>query len=690
MNEKRTGRSLPAPHFSTLIERRYSRRDILHSSLAAALAGLFAGLPLPLRSAGHKEERATTLPLELPAFAAIPTSRADEVRVPPGYVARPFLPWGTPICGDYPEYRADAGNSGAEQGCQMGSHHDGLHFFPLSEGDERNRHGLLCVNHEYVDLHKLHPRGATVVEGRRTVPDEVRKELAAHGVAIVEIEATAHGRWDVVRGRYNRRITGSTPMALTGPVRGSALVQTRYSPDGTHTRGTLSNCAHGATPWNTYLTCEENWSGCFLNRGERPREHARYGVRTRQTYNRWETLTDIDEYARFDATSRGAHPGEDYRNEPNTQGWVVEIDPFDPTRMPKKRTALGRFAHEGAVLAPARDGAPVVLYSGDDSRNEYIYKFVSAAPYRSTGDNRELLEQGTLYVAVFHEDGHGEWRGLDSRCPAFQAAATAAGVTFSDQADVLVNTRLAADVVGATPMDRPEWGAVHPHSGEVYFSLTNNRSRGTPQHPVDAANPRADNRYGHIIRWRERDGDAAALQFAWEVFVLAGPEADSHETGSHETSSSKTDSNKKSLKETSPAENGRILPGHNGPTLDQDNHFGCPDGLWIDGNGLLWIQTDLDSELQLSERDRLGNNQMLAANPVTGTIRRFLVGPRGQEITGMTCTPDHRTFFINVQHPGEGGETHPELASHWPDGHGARPRSATVVVTREDGGVIGT
>lgn len=645
------------PHFTTVIERRYSRRALLRGSLNAALAGFFGGLPLLAQT-----RRAADNPsLQLPGFKAVPVSHADTVQVPPGYVARPFLPWGTPICGDYPDYRPDASNTGAEQACQMGSHHDGMHFFPLGEGDERNRHGILCVNHEYVDLHKLHPHGATMVDGKRTVVDEVRKEIAAHGVAVVEIKAARHGDWDVVRGRYNRRITGSTPMELTGPVRGSKWVQTRYSPDGTHSRGTLSNCAHGATPWGTYLTCEENWAGCFVNRGDLPREHARYGVRTSQTYNHWETLTDIDEYARFDATASGSGPRDDYRNEPNTQGWVVEIDPFDPTSIPQKRTALGRFAHEGAVMAPVRDGHPAVLYSGDDSRNEYLYKFVSAGAYRAEGDNRQLLEHGTLYVAVFHDDGSGEWRALDSQCQAFQEAAAAAAVSFRDQADILVNTRLAADVVGATPMDRPEWGAVHPETAEVYFSLTNNRTRGTTESPVDAANPRARNLYGHIIRWRERDQDPAAQQFFWEIFVLAGPE-----------------------------EASQILPGLNGPALTEENRFGCPDGLWIDGSGILWIQTDLDSHLQRRERHRLGNNQMLAANPVSGVIRRFLVGPRGQEITGMTSTPDHRTFFINVQHPGEGSEHHPELASHWPDGDKARPRSATVIVTREDGGIIGT
>lgn len=665
-NSPPPGRPASARHFHTVLDRRYSRRTLLRGSLSAALAGLFGGLPLFPTSSGTANSGAANsgaehdVPTELPAFAPVPASHADDIQVPAGYRAKPFLPWGTPICGDYPDYRPDAGNTGAEQEYQVGSHHDGMHFFPLGEGDERNRHGLLCINHEYVDLHKLHPHGATIVDGKRTVVDEVRKEIAAHGVSVVEIRAVAHGHWEVVRGRYNRRITGSTPMELTGPARGSQWVQTRYSPDGTHSRGTLSNCAHGATPWGTYLTCEENWAGCFINRGERPREHVRYGVRTDRTYNHWETLSHIDEYARFDATARGHGPLDDYRNEPNTQGWVVEIDPLDPDSTPKKRTALGRFAHEGAVMAPVRNGESVVLYSGDDSRNEYIYKFVSADPYRTEGCNRELLEHGTLYVAVFHDDGRGEWRALDSQCPNFQEAAAAAGVSFRDQADVLVNTRLAADVIGATPMDRPEWGAVHPETAEVYFSLTNNRTRGV-ESPVDAANPRAHNRYGHIIRWRELGQKPAAQEFFWEIFVLAGPEEDS-----------------------------QILPGQGGPALHEDNRFGCPDGLWIDGNGTLWIQTDLDTPLQRSERYRLGNNQMLAANPATGTIRRFLVGPRGQEITGMTSTPDHRTFFINVQHPGEGSEQYPELTSHWPDGGNARPRSATVVITREDGGVIGS
>lgn len=655
-HRKSTVSTPDAPHFSTLIERRYSRRSLLRGSLSAAVSSLFTGLPL----LAHSSSAAHAQP-ELPGFPAIPPSFADEVQVPPGYRATPFLPWGTPICGDYPDYRDNADNSGAEQECQIGSHHDGMHFFPLGEGEERNRHGLLCMNHEYVDLHKLHPKGATIVAGRRTVADEVRKEIAAHGVSIVEIRAVAPGDWEVVRGHYNRRITGGTPMELTGPVRGSEWVQTRYSPDGTLCRGTLSNCAHGATPWGTYLTCEENWSGCFLNRGDLPREHARYGLPARGTYNHWETLSGIDEYSRFDATTQGQHASDDYRNEPNTFGWVVEIDPFDPDSTPRKRTALGRFAHEGAVIAPVRDGQPVVVYSGDDSANEYIYKFVSAAPYRHGGDNSNLLEQGILHVAVFHEDGRGEWRALDISCQHFREAAGAAGIVFHNQADVLANTRLAADVVQATPMDRPEWGAVHPQTGEVYFSLSNNSSRGTPESPLHAANPRAHNLYGHIVRWQESDQDPAARQFRWEVFVLAGPDGE-----------------------------GRILPGQDGPALTRDNHFACPDGLWIDGNGILWIQTDLDSHLQRTERKRLGNNQMLAANPVTGTLRRFLVGPRGQEITGMTCTPDHRTFFVNIQHPGESSERYPELASHWPDGGTARPRSATVIVTREDGGIIGT
>ena len=582
-----------------------------------------------------------------PGFAAIPTSREDAVSVPPGYTARPFLRWGEPLFIGGPAYRDGGLNSGADQEVQLGMHHDGMSYFPIFPRPGRRNRGLLAINHEYVDVEYLHPDGATTVNGVRPA-DEVRKEIAAHGVSIVEVAERYSGTWEMVAGAYNRRITAATPMQLSGPVRGSRLLKTKYSPDGTATRGTLNNCASGATPWGTYLTCEENWAGYHVNKdSSRPREHTRYGIPSTQSDYRWESVEE-----RFDASVKGASATEDYRNAPNTFGWMVEIDPFDPTSTPKKRTALGRFGHEGAVFAPPQPGRPLTVYMGDDARGEYIYKFVTrdpwvAAPRRAP---RDILDRGTLYVAKFNDDGSGTWLALDHADPAFQAAAATKGVVFEDQADVLVNTRLAADVVGATKMDRPEWGAIDPASGQVYFTLTNNSARTAAQ--VDRANPRGPNAFGHIVRWREQDDLHENLRFAWDIFVLSGTESDS-----------------------------AVLPMEGGNRkLGQQSIHASPDGLWFDQGGLLWIQTDMSGS-QLNSGP-FGNNAMLAANPATGDIRRFLVGPKGSEVTGVAATPDLKTLFVNIQHPSEG--------SHWPDGGTARPRSSMVIVTKDDGGVIGS
>ncbi|MCW9058662.1 MAG: PhoX family phosphatase [Gammaproteobacteria bacterium] len=651
------------PDFASVLEKRMSRRDIMRGSLAAAVAGVFAasGAGTALARPGFLPPQAKGRPPfglkgEL-GFTPVPVSIADTTVVPAGYSAKPFLPWGTPICGHYPAYLEGGLNSGADQECQIGMNHDGIHYFPMGRGDKASRHGLICMNHEYIDQPKLHPNGPTVVNGVRVVEDEVRKEIAAHGVSVVEVREVAHGNWEVVKGQYNRRITAGTPMEIRGPVRGSDLVKTQYSPKGTMTRGTINNCAHGYTPWGTYLTCEENWAGYFTNKTGRPREHSRYGVRTGSTRYGWDSVSHIDEYARFDASALGNSAVEDYRNEPNGQGWIVEIDPFDPASTPIKRTSMGRFAHEGVVFAPAKAGQPLAFYSGDDAQNEYIYKFVTEGRYQPGRTSGDILDKGTLYVAVFHDDGSGEWRALDLRDPRFRAAAASAGVEFKDQADVLVNTRLAADVIGATKMDRPEWGAVHPQTNEVYFALTNNSSRGGASNPVDAANPRANSAFGHIIRWRERGNRPWALQFNWDIFLLAGPADDSRKL--------------------------------DGEPLDDTNIVASPDGLWFDHQGVLWIQTDMGGSQQRAEQGRFGNNQMLAANPYTGEMRRFFVGPLGQETTGVITTPDSRTMFVNIQHPGESGEVYPQVASHWPDGGNARARSATVIITKDDGGVVG-
>lgn len=509
------------------------------------------------------------------------------------------------------------------------------------------------MNHEYVDPNILHLDGPTLAAVRPA--DEVLKEMQAHGVSVLHIAQDDAGQWQLVpNSSYSRRITGTSVMDIRGPARGSSKLTTRFSPAGEQTRGTLNNCSHGVTPWNTYLTAEENWAGYFVNRdAAMPREHSRYGVSGSSSRYRWETADAVDDlYRRFDAASRGGNASEDFRNEPNHFGWMVEIDPFDPRSVPQKRTALGRFAHEGVIFAPVVEGKPVVCYSGDDARNEYIYKFVSAANYQQATAGGHLLDAGTLYVARFAAEGTGVWLPLDITNPEFMAKTKVAGVSFTDQADILVNARLAADIAGATKMDRPEWGAVHPQTGEVYFTLTNNADR-TPEN-VDAANPRARNPYGHIIRWQEQGEAHAGVTFTWDIFLLGGP------TG------------------TQAAEE---------ITLDETNHFASPDGLWFDARGLLWIQTDMSGD-QLADGP-FGHNQMLVADPETQELRRFLVGPVDCEITGVVATPDLKTLFVNVQHPGE--QSLPgRFTSHWPHGNGARPRSATVVIRKDDGGVIGS
>lgn len=685
------------PTFGAIVQARVDRRGILIGGLAAAVVGYLG--PSFLRFAPPPAQAAALDALL--GFEPVEISEADAVRVPEGYRTHVILPWGEPLIAPYPPYNLDA--SGADQEAQVGSHHDGMHFFPIEgqhpyEGSSVD--GLLVVNHEYVEPRFMHAaaigreadsdaipmlvdrgdgdpvavgaadqgeRGnadPTLRDARaRRDADQVLKEMNAHGVTIARIRKGEDGNWALERDRRNRRISALTPMKIGGPVRGSALVRTKFSPDGTMTRGTLNNCGHGVTPWNTYLTAEENWAGYFRNgdleneKPKLPREHARYGVETGISRYGWELAdNDADAFIRFDASSRGANALEDYRNEPNAFGWIVEIDPFDPESTPVKRTALGRYAHEGVVFAPAVEGRPIVCYSGDDARFEYIYKFVSAQSYSAATSGGDLLDEGTLYVAKFNDDGTGEWLSL---------AHGQNGLTpengFADQADVLVNTRTAADRVGATKMDRPEWGAVDPNTGMVYFTLTNNTRRTLAQ--ADAVNPRAVNEFGHIIRWREAGDDHAATTFAWEIFVFAGDEAQSRDLA--------------------------------GRALTEANIFSSPDGLWFDRDGRLWIQTDISESVQnRGSHGVFGNNQMLAADPVSGEIRRFLTGPVGQEITGVVTTPDGRTMFINVQHPG--ATTAAEdfaagvLSSHWPDGGNSYPRSATVVITKEDGGIIGS
>jgi secreted PhoX family phosphatase len=618
-----------------------ARRILLQGSAALSLGALLGGCGLlPPGSGGPAAAR---VPTAL-GFKPLAPSMADTVQVPEGYVAQVIAPWGDPVgvAGAMPAWRPDAGNTAAEQALQMGMHHDALHYFPL----DGSRRGLLALNHEYVDDGLLHPDGMNP-----WTAEKVAKSQAAHGIAVIEVARQGEG-WQVVRpSRHARRITANTPCALGGPAAGHPMMRTAADPAGRTVLGTLNNCAAGMTPWGTYLSGEENFQGYFSTADTPTAHERRWGLRKASWY-RWH---EHDE--RFDAVR---HP-----NEPNRFGWIVEVDPTDPTSTPVKRTALGRAVHEGAWVAVTRDGRAVV-YSGEDARFEYIYRFVSrdrirpASPGVSAAQaNRELLDHGTLYVARFDADGHGRWIPLLHG----QGPLTAAN-GFADQGEVLIKARQASDLLGGTRMDRPEWLAIDPGSRWVCCTLTNNSQRGTEGRPgVDAANPRAGNTMGHIIRWRE-EADFDGLRFEWNHLVLAGDPANER-----------------------PEARGNV----------RGDAFACPDGLALDPRGVLWVQTDIGtSALNRGELARVGNNQMLALDPATGEFRRFLVGPVHCEITGAAWTPDARTLFVNVQHPGEnpGGRNDPEQPgrhSTWPSGQpGARPRSATVVVRRRDGGIIGT
>jgi secreted PhoX family phosphatase len=652
------------------------RRNFMKGTLGAATLATLGGFGTSARAA-YPTAPAPTGPI---SFAGLPPNLAasfiDKVSVPVGYTAKTLVGWGDAIGVSGPGALISHDHSdplpitAARQNTTFGQHNDGMHFFPFPAaggGGVSSERGLLVVNHEYVDP-GLHANTASY--GTITITkDLVDAQVAAHGVSIVELRRQG-GQWNVVRpSALARRITGATPMRLSGPAAGAEAMKTAADPTGTQVLGTLNNCAHGITPWGTYLTCEENWNGYFGANGTFTQTAAerRYGLTAGGFGYRWH-LGD----SRFDLNAPGN------RNEPNRFGWVVEIDPFDPRSTPVKRTALGRIKHESADFAVAPDGT-ICFYTGDDERNDYMYKFVCAGKFNRTNRaaNRNLLDSGTLYVAKFNADGTGQWLPL-----VFGEGGLTPANGFTSQADVLIRTRQAADRVGATMMDRPEWVAVHPTTREVYLTLTNNNRRGSnppssnlpdgstsaggARPPVDAANPRPDNRYGHIIRWTETGNDPAATTFAWDIFVECGDKLN-------------------------PAPN---LKGNiNGDDL------GAPDGLWFDRQGRLWIQTDQQGD-GLGDWINIGGNAMFAADPSTRKVTRFLTSPRNCETTGVVTTPDGKTMFVGIQHPGEdwapGSYT---SKSTWPDSGAngsttqaavSKPRSAVVVITKDDGGVIGT
>ena len=692
--------------FSTVLARQLSRRRIMQGGMGMAAATMFAGFGLPGAVRAAMAQTNTSAPLTL-GFKAIAGTTTDAVVVPPGYRAQVLAPWGTSLSSAGMQWSPDMVLTPEYQAGAMGMHHDGMYHFPLNSADA-SRDFLLAVNHEYIDQSALWaPRNGPTNNASGARPaDEVRTEINAHGVGVVRIRQDDSGHWQVVQDdRHNKRYTSQSPMILTGPVRGTDHVKTAWSPDGTRVRGTNNNCASGYTPWGTYLTCEENWPEVFINRGELSADQKRLGFPTDRGRYGWETATGgkEGEFARFDNTPTAGNATQDYRNEARAFGYVVEIDPYNPESAGHKRSALGRFRHEGCWPGKVVEGEPLTFYTGHDSRNEYIYKFVSHKRWQAADANRpgemydrhaigdSYLNEGTLYVARFDDDGRGQWLALtpESSIPGGGPdGAGTLGEVFGDLAGIIINTCDAADLMGATPMDRPEWGTVDPGTGDVYMSLTNNSKRtahgtearytgdgtdidqlgvGYGTAPVNAPNPRPDNEYGQVLRWK--DDTDSPTRFQWEVFLFG--------------SAANED------------------PRVNRSGWTADNQFASPDGLWFDqrdsaGHGILWIQTDngLDKGRGNAVAEAT-NDQVLAVVPGTmgsgnagESLKRFAVGPNDCEVTGIFATPDRTALFINIQHPGNWPAMNSDDATVAADGS-VRPRAATVVIQRDDGGPVG-
>ncbi|MDO9314298.1 MAG: PhoX family phosphatase [Burkholderiaceae bacterium] len=710
-----------------------SRRQFIQGGVGAAALASAGGLTLGgLVSTVQASPSRSGAGFPGIGFESVPVSRApvaDLVKVPAGYTANVFVSWGDPIMPGGAPFTGTASETAADQLKQFGMHNDGMHFFPVDDdrdddrrqdkhddhGDDRSasKRGILCVNNEYTHEEVLFADGQV---GAGYTIAKTRKSQSAHGVSIVEARRK-DGKWSVAKNSsLGRRITANTFMRVSGPAAGHALLQTREflitdvastptgnTSNGRVANGTVNNCANGITPWGTYLTCEENWNGNFGGTGavdtsattEIGKLNRRYGVSAAGFGYRWHT-TD----PRWDVSTNP--------NEPHLFGWVVEIDPYDPKSIPVKRTAMGRFKHESAQYVVDKDDH-VAFYLGDDERNEYIYKFVCKGKFRKDrrAANRNLLDEGTLYVARFDADLTGVWLpltpesiGLDGQ--ALRENANFVGADDSEvQAKILIKARMAADAVGATMMDRPEWTGARPRINgfkevEVYCTLTNNNRRGSSATPssnlpdgstaaasarpaVDAANPREDNVYGHIIRWREAGKSVKATAFTWDLFVQAGDTL--------------------TAKVAKPTNNyqGNIVDAPNG-SVD----YGAPDGLWFDDFGRLWVQTDQVGDGS-GDFVNIGSNVMVCADPNTGETRRFLTSPNRCEVTGVTMTPNGRTMFVGIQHPGEDATAaNPTQYSNWPQGQFAvesdgvtalppgRPRSSVVVITKDDGGIIGT
>lgn len=707
-------------HINDILNARLSRRQALLGGMAATGALFFGGGMLSGCSESDSKNAANTatassIPKPTLTFNPIAKSVADAVKLPAGYEFSVLFALGDPIKNSGAAWLGDGSETGASFAERAGDHHDAMCYFGLAANGtwdpSASSRGVLCINQENITQIYLHGSGASLAEPRDE--DQAVKEMNCHGVSALELTKNAQGKFEIDKAStLTRRYTLDSDMELHGPVRGSKFVVTKHSSNGTKSRGTLNNCGSGITPWGTYLTGEENWAFYFRREAGDDSQvlrtvpevtlYNRYsikaGVKGFADYG-WSTVVPADasstRFARWNASIKGASTtgSDDFRHEPNTFGYMVEIDPTNPTATPRKRTGLGRMAHEGCWSSRPVAGKPLAFYMGDDSRNEYIYKFVSKAVWDPADAGKGLaagdkyLNDGTLYVAKFNADGTGQWLELTQGKNGLHA--DNATFPFTTQGAVIVATRLAADVVGATKMDRPEWGGVNPRTGEVYMTLTNNSTRGKSGPAVDAANPRNydastgsytssqdGNVNGHIIRWRDNGDSAEATGFQWDIYLFGA------------RSSYPADVN---------------LSG-----LSANNDLSSPDGIWFDPRGVLWIQTDDGAYTDTTNCMMLaatpgqvgdggevlvnGQKTFKGQNPGDANLRRFLVGPKDCEITGVDMTPDGKTMFVNIQHPGETGNLG-SMTSHWPDieansASTARPRSATIMITRTDGGVI--
>ncbi|EAJ8644859.1 PhoX family phosphatase [Campylobacter coli] len=590
------------------------RRLFLKGSALGSMVAFFASSNL---SAAMLKDK------DLLGFKAVSASTQDKVIVPQGYEAKVLISWGDPLFSKakpYDENKIIDMNAVKNAHLVFGDNDDGMSFFPLS----KNR-GILAVNNEYIN-----PEIMFNHHGKNLSKEDILYEQASVGVSILEIEKKGDDWTVVLDSKYNRRIDANTKMQVSGAAKKEVLKNEKF------VHGTFANCANGQTPWGTYITCEENFDDFFGSLDENLEFNdslKRYGFNKTSLYG-WEKFDE-----RFDLAKN--------MDEANRFGWIVEINPFDAQSTPVKRTSLGRFKHENAEIIVEKDGS-VIVYMGDDEMNEFIYKFVSKHKYKKGADTSKILDEGTLYVGQFNGNvgdfkGQGKWIALE-----YGKNGLDESKGFKSQADILINTRLAASVVGATPMDRCEWIASHKESGsrEVFATLTNNKNRTQ----ANAANPRTKNLYGQILKWIPKNSHKDD-EFTWEIFTLVG-----------------NPDNQKGLNK-----------GSN--NITSENKFNSPDGLKFDRDGRLWIQTD-GSYSNKGEYAGMGNNCMLAANPKTGEIKRFLTGPIACEITGIAFDEDYTTMFVGIQHPGEGlkGSTFP---------YGKTPRSSIVMIRKLDGGVIG-